>query len=488
MALMGFEQAPTQSAFNADESQKIVQYWATKVKYEAHPAGEIGSEWCVRLTPAGSKWIREMYRQFQTGKVVPTQDPSGFSPEQKQWTAWLDRQVQRDWADAEVKAANLNQNGYQRDSAGGGVKPVAIETKLDRKVGTDKIGRLDPAPNPQADDPCPATLVALIGPAPRFAAPVCPLLHTVTFPDGLALVYTDNVKVRQKYAYYRFADGVNSEGESVKTLPDSDMASLFKAAHISAPEQKVMKAVSLLEGGFDSINTYDTGFVSVGFIQFACLADGTGSLGAMMASYKANNPKGFQTDFRQYGIDTIDNRLVALDLETGAEKVGADAALQIIHDKRLIAVFQRAGLKSQDFRVAQLQAAKKQFYPANDVVTVCLNGTTCQVKVCDVFKTEAGMATLMDRKVNTGKLAGLKENIERIAAENGIQNPADLPDIEYSLTRAMAYRQDYTLSASLSKPRDNTAGLSRKGSRSGRGDAASAGGGSRKGGSKRKST
>lgn len=291
--------------------------------------------------------------------------------------------------------------------------------------------------------------------------------HTVTFDDGLALSYIDNVKLRAKYAYYRFAEGVNSGGQSVKTLPDFQLASYFKDAGISGKEQRVMKAVSLLEGGFDSVNTYDTGYVSVGFIQFACLADGTGSLGKMMAWYKESNPGGFARDFERYGVGVDGTRLVALDLESGEEKFGADAALQIIRDKRLIAVFQRAGRKSKEFCVAQLQAARKQFYPGDDMIAVTLGSAACSVRLADVFRSEAGLATLMDRKVNTGKLGGIKECIESCAAQYGITKASELCDLEYVLIQQMAYRVDYTTTA-LAKPRDNTVELSRRGSRLGR--------------------
>lgn len=448
--------------------------WSSKATYETSPAGEPGAEWCVRLTPSGSKWIREVYRQFVTGKVIPTQDPGGATPQQRAWTSWIDRQSQRDWAAAEAQAAELN-SGNAQPQPSHAEKPA---TPLDRKTGTDKVGRSPiPSPPPQ-QDPCPSDLVALVGPPPKFAAAVRPMRHTVAFPDGTTLNYVDNVKVRAKYAYYRFADGVNSEGANVKSLPDATLEELIRSAGITKSEEKVMKAVSMLEGGFDSINTYDTGYVSVGFIQFACLADGSGSLGKMMGHYKATNPAGFQADFRNYGIDVSGNCLVAFDLENGIERVGPEAALQIIHDKRLISVFQRAGLKSKSFRVAQLQAAKNQFYPGNDQLTLNLGGTDYSVKLCDVFRTEAGLATLMDRKVNTGKMAGLKDTIERVASQYGILQPSELPDIEYVVTRAMSYRQDYLLAANLSKPRDNTVQLSRRGTRQGRkSDPASAGGG-----------
>lgn len=467
------------ASFSDGEKRAVAEYWTHKARYSTEPAGSPGEEWCVRLTPEGSKWIREVYRQLQASKVVPTQDPEGNTPQQKAWTSWIDRQVARDWAEAERSAAELNSGKAQHSAPREKWDPASAP--LERRTGTDKIERApQPAPVPQGDT-CPADLVALVGQPPRFSAAVRPMKHLVTFQDGTTVTYTDNVKVRNKYAYYRFCEGVNSGGTSVKDMPSATLEDIIKSAGITGSEERVMRAVSMLEGGFDSVNTYDTGYVSIGFIQFACLGDGGGSLGEMMAHYKASNPKEFSSDFRKYGIDVEDSKLVAYDWENDIERRGPEAALQIIHDKRLTAVFQLAGLKSKAFKIAQLQAAKKQFYPGSDTLTVNLGGSDYAVKLSEVFRTEAGMATLMDRKVNTGKLLGLKETIERVANMYGLQQPGDLPEIEYTLTRAMTYRQDYLLSASLSKPRDNTVQLSRRGARTGRtGDPASAGGGSRK--------
>lgn len=464
--LLNAAPAFAQGGWSPEEKSAVLAYWQDRATHVAEPVGEAGAEWVVRATPAGSVWIREVYKLFQTAKVVPTQDPLGNTPEQREWTAWIDRQVARDWADAELRARELNR-GMVSEPPGKPERTALPVTKLDRKPGTDKVGRLQPLPVPPIDDPCPATLVALLGAPPRFSAPVRPLRHTVTFDDGTVLTYVDNVKVRAKYAYYRFAPGVASGGRKVSTLPPSELDKVFRKAGITGKEQKVMKAVSLLEGGFDSVNTYDTGYVSVGFIQFACLSEGTGSLGGMMAHYKASNPIAFDRDFRRYGIDVDGNRLVAMDLESGEIRVGAPAALEIIKDKRLTAVFQRAGLKSVDFCVAQLQAAKKQFYPGDEVVVVNLGGVDHNIRLTDVFRTEAGLATLMDRKVNTGKLGGIKECIENCAAQYGITTPTGLRELEYVLIQAMTYRVDYTTTA-LAKPRDNTAELSRRGSRLGR--------------------
>jgi len=89
---------------------------------------------------------------------------------------------------------------------------------------------------------------------------------------------------------------------------------LFRLAGVEPKVANVMKAVSALEGGFESINTYDTGFVSVGFIQFASLKAGAGSLGVMMLRYKTADSSDFDRDFRQFGVDvTSSGQLAVLD-------------------------------------------------------------------------------------------------------------------------------------------------------------------------------
>ena len=71
-------------------------------------------------------------------------------------------------------------------------------------------------------------------------------------------------------------------------MPDARLKALFAAAGFTGSEQRVMKAVSRLEGGFDSVNTYDTGFVSIGFIQFITEGEGKGSLLEVLQQEKAD--------------------------------------------------------------------------------------------------------------------------------------------------------------------------------------------------------
>jgi hypothetical protein len=305
---------------------------------------------------------------------------------------------------------------------------------------------------------------------PPFAEAVLPSRHVVTFHDGTSLEYVDNLKMRPSFAYYRFRHGVKSGGVRVREMPASELQGLFKSAGLDARAQRIFAAVSLLEGGFDSVNTYDTGYVSVGMIQFACLQGGAGSLGEVLQQWKRASPAAYQRNFRAFGLDVdAEGRLVALEIGTGEERVGADAALQIIADKRLTAVFQRAGRVCRDFRVAQLRTAYERFYPADERVDVLLGGKTVSVRVGDVFRSEAGMATVMDRKVNTGKLEGLGAAIEEAAADFGIVDPAELPVLEYALVRSYTYRKDYLVAEDLSKPRMVTASVFRQGTRKGRG-------------------
>jgi hypothetical protein len=275
----------------------------------------------------------------------------------------------------------------------------------------------------------------------------------VMFPDGDSINLNDNPPMRHRYAYYRFSEGVMSAGARVKDLSQEEMDDLFKQAGVSASEQRVMKAVSLLEGGFDSVNTYDTGYVSVGLIQFACLSGGGGSLGAVLRRQKLAYPSAFERDFRQYGLDvTDDGLLLALDLLTGEQLEGAEAAKKIIEDKRLIAVFQKAGRLSREFRISQLQIAKEQYYPAGDTITVNSGRGVLTGRISDFISSEAGMATLMDRKVNTGKVDPLASVVAQFVNQTGVSSLAELSAYERNIVQAVKFRKDYLQDSSLSQP------------------------------------
>ncbi|ARU39650.1 hypothetical protein CCB80_00210 [Armatimonadetes bacterium Uphvl-Ar1] len=196
--------------------------------------------------------------------------------------------------------------------------------------------------------------------------------------------------------------------------------------------------------------------MSVGFIQFASLKGGSGSLGQVLLSMKTQFPGDFQNHFRKYGLDvTPKGELVALNLETGEVKIGPDANTEIITNRRYPSVFVRAGVLSEPFRIAQIKTAMDQYYPANDTVTFNFQGKPATARIKDFILTEAGMATFMDRKVNTGKYGDLITILENISYSYDIKSIRDLAKLEYQIIRAMKWRDDYLEPKfELSKPRD----------------------------------
>lgn len=423
--------------FSEKETNRIVSFWNDGRYKVVTPASAIKSGPVqVRLTPEGSVWLHSFFKlKSPNGKVNPSQIPAAKNPEQAAWDAWVDAKVNYDRYQAQLECVERNGGG----DAGNEV--------------------YDPGPMP-------TSLAAVLPEPPLFASAVEPKGFEIKFPTGKTLKYEDNVVMRPNYAYYRFSDGVMSGGSSVKNMPPSELDRLFKKANIDPAIQRVLRAVSLLEGGFDSVNTYDTGYVSVGVIQFASLKAGAGSLGSVLKTLKENDPSEFQEYFRRYGIDVAETgHLVAISPTTGEELIGSNANSEIIKDKRLIAVFQHAGQLSEAFRVAQVQVAVNQYYPADETVTVKrTDGRTLTVKVSDVFRSEAGMATLMDRKVNTGKIDPLPTVINQVMNEYGLETIQDIALAESLIVQRMKYRKSYLDDLSLSQPRENPSLTSRGGS------------------------
>jgi len=456
LATVGCAQSQNSALFTAEERDAVRAYWARPDRYTVklpQDAMERGV-WQVRLTTAGSQWLWN----YQRGKkILPGMDVvSNMSDEQKEWEKWVTARIERDRWQAHQLAIRANEEAIGK-----------------RLPAPDKT---IPAQEPKDPGPIPAGLVSFVGNPPKFAQVVSPMQHEVVF-DDVTIRYRDYHRPGSpRYAYYRYDAGVGDAGTQVKTMPKEQLDRYFEIAGVSDSEAKVMRAVSLLEGGFDSVNTYDTGYVSIGFIQFACLKEGGGSLGQMLLSMKTEAPAEFQRDFRQYGLDvTPEGLLAALDLETGTELIGPAAAQEIIEDKRHVAVFQRAGQKSEPFVAAQIKSAKRLYFPADDAITITAGDQTLTGKVTDIFRTEAGMATLMDRKVNTGKLDPLPALLNDLVAKVKPTSLADLAAYERDLIVALKYRKDYLVDATLSQPdaatqrnftpssRGNNAGRNRRG-------------------------
>ncbi len=425
------------------ERTRLVAYWNNPERFKVSLPADAKQKglWQVRLTPEGSLWLWKYQNALGVGKVAPTTDFTKVAPQAAEWKAWLDKKVDFDYWKAQTAADSANQAilaSSQPDNTAPTIPPPATGSK----------------PIPPDPGTIPDSLLALVGNPPSFANAITPLQHSITFEDGDLLTYKDNIQVgNPRYAYYRFPQGVVSYGLPLKRLPDSELTPIFEGAGFAPNELKVAKAVSILEGGFDSINTYDTGFVSVGFIQCITASDGRGSLVQVLAKEKTEKPADFDKDFRQYGIDvSVDGTLTVVDPGTGAELTGNDAVMKVIDDKRLTAVFQHAGRKSLAFRVAQVQIARSVYWPANDPVTVTINGKPVKAKVADVVKSEAGLATLFDRKVNRGNIKPIDDLLTKIAVKYKLTSLSQIAQYERELVQGLKYRTDFLADTTLSQP------------------------------------
>lgn len=435
-------QTPTVTAytplFSAEERSAVMAFWLKPGRYMVEPPSDSEEKglWQVRLTTAGSTWLLN-YNRARKVSVPPTQTAGPRNEQEKVWETWIAKKLDRDRWEAWQIAVQSNHRFLGRDL------PVADKTI--------------PTAEPEQPGPIPDDLFALAGNPPPFAEAVIPMQHTIAF-DDLTLTYRDNIRVSNpRYPYYRFEKGVNSEGVSMSKMTKDQIARVFKAAKMPERECRVMKAISELEGGFDAINTYDTGYISIGFIQFATLKDGANSLGRFLLTYKTEDEAHFDRDLRVYGIDVTPAGILSLvDPATGGEITGAEATKKVIEDKRLIAVFQHAGLKSDEFNAMQIKSAKSQFYPEDDALTVTLpNGTVLTGHVGDVVKSEAGIATLMDRKVNTGKIDALAAELARLAPDVKPRSLSDFAPYEYEIVSAIKYRRNFLENADLSRPEPN---------------------------------
>jgi len=256
-------------------------------------------------------------------------------------------------------------------------------TRRLRDEGKAQPGEVDPVEPPQPG-PAPAAMATLkvnlgTGRKPNWkeiGAPP-PLTH------GERTRYA--VQVPGSNAEFRYADHVQSKhttraegvADSGKVKGGKQISQVFAGAGIESPDaalvNRVFTELSPYEGGFDAINTYDAGHISVGFIQFITSARGEShSLVEVLRDMKAKDPAMFTQYFRSLGIDVDGAGLVCVDLKTGKVLRKADAVATIISDKRLTAAFARAGREVPAFQHAQARIAYRDYYRPDQRFSVTL--------------------------------------------------------------------------------------------------------------------
>lgn len=234
------------------------------------------------------------------------------------------------------------------------------------------------------------------------------LIYNVKMPDGARFSFRDDpVQLDDKYLLHE--TGIAKFGVRASKRPDIE--ALLSDAGIACPtERKVMMKILEVENGFEAVNTYDTGYVSAGFALFSSGEAGEGGLSRLLWTMKRAHPSEFEDSFRGLGIDVDPRGLVVVHLDSGKLLRGRDAVRCIIEDKRLTAVFQRAGETSRAYQVAQLKLARELYYLAAHDFTFRTTLTvgdkalliTISGQYGDVLRSEAGKVAIMDRAVHYG--------------------------------------------------------------------------------------
>lgn len=446
--------------FTQEEKTRLVTFWNAPGRSSVGPLPDAAQKgpWQVRLTAEGSTWLLKYQIAAGSAAAPPTQEATAAS-QTDLWKKWVQTKIEYDrrLAQQAADASNAALKPAPPVDPARPINPIPPSGPAPPVDPANSAGMPKPlaAPAPLAlpPGPIPPDLLAAAGDPPVFAEAVAPLLTTVVFDDGETYRYPSHIALPKAFAYYRFPQGTVAYGPRVTDLPQAEVDMLFRTAGMSPSEQRIAFAVSRLEGGFESVNTYDTGYVSVGFIQFITHEDGKHSLAEVLQREKTEHPDDFAHDFHEFGIDvTPDGVFSVVDPATGAELVGTEAVLKTVSDKRLIAVFQRAGRHSMPFRAAQVEVAKAHYWPLDDPFTITVNGQMLTGKVSDVISSEAGIATLFDRKVNRGSIRPFAEVLTKVMTAHHLTQVKDAVPYEREIVAGLKYRTDYLLDPVLSQP------------------------------------
>jgi hypothetical protein len=226
-------------------------------------------------------------------------------------------------------------------------------------------------------------------------------------PWNKAVYYYQANAIPPESPYLLHENGIKDGGTPVRRREDIHM--LFACAGVTDAKAKhVLIKVSGCEGGFDAINTWDTGYVSVGFIQFITGETGTGnSLIRVLARMKADEQRiskqrrhvnEFDRYFAGHGVDVRDDQLYVRDPCTGQVLTGAAAVQLIIDDKRLTAIFQDAGAKSRAFQLAQIREAYGAYYLADAPFRI----PAVEISVYRVDDTASSAPDIADGQMDSG--------------------------------------------------------------------------------------
>lgn len=336
--------------------------WLTMQRIRNARANRIASHVRVKVMPSLVKVTERHWTPEDLWYHRQPPKPGSFIRETKDYLEWKERFC---------KALSLlDKKGRTSETKALREWFHKFETEEIRWVRIGGATSIKPALSPMFDL---LTVRRLIGPPP---SPAFEKFHgyKIVLPWNKAVYYYEDNAIPEGTPFLLHPNGIRYSGTPVRQR--EDVHELFARAGITDQAAKdVLIRVSDCEGGFEAVNTWDTGYVSVGFIQFTT---GEGAMGHsllhVMLRMKADEARlsrgnkkhinEFEYYFMNRGIDARDDNLFVNDPYTGKTFSGDKAVDLIIKDKRLIAIFQDAGEKSVAFKLAQIREAYGAYYLA----------------------------------------------------------------------------------------------------------------------------
>lgn len=263
-----------------------------------------------------------------------------------------------------------------------------VKSDFTAEVASGPSSALPSAPPPAAN---------VMPPADTDAAPVRVVGEKALGPDGTAFAR------RAKSGFVTM--GETSISRWLANLP-------APPAGVSASATRVLKAMSVNEGRFEAINSYDGCHISFGILQWtAGLAADEGELAALLAVAKAMDADAFQDCFGRYGLDTA----AAAGASTGGlildgAPLRTTAQKDVLRSAAWAYRFWRAGHHAS-IRLTEFQHAARRIERAR-------RQPFAGRHVSDWLTSEYGVALILDEHVNRpGHVPGtLQAAVNQVAA------------------------------------------------------------------------
>jgi LysM domain len=260
--------------------------------------------------------------------------------------------------------------------------------------------------------------------------------YTFVAPNPMGGTITASFRDNVKSVYTVYRNGIGYAGNSRPQLP----LSVYESVGLNEAQARALRFVSLHEGCFDAINSYDKAIFSFGFIQFTASQATGSSLSMVLAHYKHNCPDLFRKYFIAAGLDVgyiLENgavrtpiTVVTLDGKTG-ERLVNDAAFAYIKDNiQLFGPFIQSGYEPtmvrEQLRIASYMYVQKAL---TLTTTVTVLGQKFTIPLISQIIQSEGMSTiLIDLAVNRG-VGGMSKVVNTaltyIATQNNFATLSD---------------------------------------------------------------